>query len=99
MAVLIGLGALIAILLGRREDVITTGITTAVVMVVAELGPADKGLAARSAFTGYRARNRSRRCHCVDMWLFVLEKSFQPLRSINNANHYMSRKKHRCSRC
>jgi len=36
MAVLIGLGALIAILLGRREDVITTGITTAVVMVVAE---------------------------------------------------------------
>ena len=42
MAVLIGLGALIAILLGRREDVITTGITTAVVMVVAELGPADK---------------------------------------------------------
>jgi uncharacterized membrane protein YgaE (UPF0421/DUF939 family) len=42
MAVLIGLGALIAIFLGRREDVITTGITTAVVMVVAELGPADR---------------------------------------------------------
>jgi uncharacterized membrane protein YccC len=42
MAVLIGLGAVVVILLGRREDVITTGITTAVVMVVAALGPDDK---------------------------------------------------------
>jgi len=42
MAVLIGFGTVIVIFLGRRDDVITTGITTAVVMVVAALGPDDK---------------------------------------------------------
>jgi uncharacterized membrane protein YccC len=41
MAVLIGLGTLVMILLDRREDIITTGITTAVVMVVAILHPEE----------------------------------------------------------
>lgn len=35
MAALVGLGALIMAALGRRADIVTTGITTAVVMVVA----------------------------------------------------------------
>jgi uncharacterized membrane protein YccC len=39
MAVLIGTGAIILILLDRSEDIITTGITTAVVMVVAGISP------------------------------------------------------------
>jgi uncharacterized membrane protein YgaE (UPF0421/DUF939 family) len=41
MAVIIGLGAIVVMLLGRRDDVVTTGITTAVIMVVAGLGPAS----------------------------------------------------------
>lgn len=41
MAVIIGLGTIIVMVLGRREDVITTGITTAVIMVVAALGPSN----------------------------------------------------------
>jgi uncharacterized membrane protein YgaE (UPF0421/DUF939 family) len=39
MAMLIGIGAVAMSLLGRPEDVITTGITTAVVMVVAAISP------------------------------------------------------------
>jgi uncharacterized membrane protein YgaE (UPF0421/DUF939 family) len=39
MAALIGVGAVIMILIGRRDDVVTTGITTAVVMVVAAMSP------------------------------------------------------------
>src|SRR6266403_5354286 len=39
MAALIGIGAIILALLGRSEDIITTGITTAVVMVVAGISP------------------------------------------------------------
>jgi uncharacterized membrane protein YccC len=39
MAVLIGIGALVMMLLGRPDDIVTTGITTAVVMVVAGLSP------------------------------------------------------------
>ena len=39
MAMLIGVGALVITLLGRPRDVVTTGITTAVVMVVAALNP------------------------------------------------------------
>jgi uncharacterized membrane protein YgaE (UPF0421/DUF939 family) len=39
MAVLIGIGTIALILLGRSEDIITTGITTAVVMVVAGISP------------------------------------------------------------
>src|SRR3984885_6373412 len=39
MAALIGIGAIILTLLGRLEDIITTGITTAVVMVVAGISP------------------------------------------------------------
>lgn len=38
LAVLIGLGTLITMLLGWREDIVTTGITTCVVMVVAAMG-------------------------------------------------------------
>lgn len=41
MAVLIGVGTVIMMLLGRREDIVTTGITTAVVMVVAAMSPQD----------------------------------------------------------
>jgi uncharacterized membrane protein YccC len=40
-AVLIGLGTLAMILLDRQEDIATTGITTAVVMVVAIMHPGD----------------------------------------------------------
>jgi uncharacterized membrane protein YccC len=40
MAALIGIGTLDTMLLGRRNEIVTTGITTAVVMVVAALGPA-----------------------------------------------------------
>jgi uncharacterized membrane protein YccC len=39
MAALIGIGAITLALLGRPEDIITTGITTAVVMVVAAISP------------------------------------------------------------
>jgi uncharacterized membrane protein YccC len=39
MAALIGLGSVVMSLLGRLDDVITTGITTAVVMVVAAMSP------------------------------------------------------------
>jgi len=39
MSALIGLGAIIMFWLGRPDDVITTGITTAVVMVVAAISP------------------------------------------------------------
>jgi uncharacterized membrane protein YccC len=39
MATLIGLGAVTMSLLGRSDDIITTGITTAVVMVVAAISP------------------------------------------------------------
>jgi uncharacterized membrane protein YccC len=41
MAVLIGLGTVVMMILGRREDIVTTGITTAVVMVVAAMSPRD----------------------------------------------------------
>jgi uncharacterized membrane protein YgaE (UPF0421/DUF939 family) len=39
MAALIGIGAIALTLLGKPEDIITTGITTAVVMVVAGISP------------------------------------------------------------
>jgi uncharacterized membrane protein YccC len=39
MATLIGIGAVAMVLIGRPEDTATTGITTAVVMVVAALSP------------------------------------------------------------
>lgn len=41
LAALIGIGTVIMILLGRREDIVTTGITTAVVMVVAAMSPQE----------------------------------------------------------
>ena len=41
MAALIGVGTVLMMLLGRREDIATTGITTAVVMVVAGISPHD----------------------------------------------------------
>ena len=41
MAALIAIGTLAMALLGRREDIVTAGITTAVVMVVAAMSPAD----------------------------------------------------------
>lgn len=39
MAALLGMGTLVMMFLGRREDIVTTGITTAVVMVVAGMSP------------------------------------------------------------
>jgi uncharacterized membrane protein YccC len=39
MAVLIGLGTVAMALLGRRNDIVTMGITTAVVMVIAAISP------------------------------------------------------------
>jgi Fusaric acid resistance protein-like len=39
MATLIGIGSVVMAWIGRRDDVITTGITTAVVMVVAAISP------------------------------------------------------------
>jgi uncharacterized membrane protein YccC len=41
MAALIGVGTVVMMLLGRRQDIVTTGITTAVVMVVAAISPQD----------------------------------------------------------
>jgi uncharacterized membrane protein YgaE (UPF0421/DUF939 family) len=41
LAVLLGVGALITMSLGRRDDIVTTGITTTVVMVVAAMSPQD----------------------------------------------------------
>lgn len=39
LAILIGLGTLIMAMLDRRDDIITTGITTVVVLVVAAISP------------------------------------------------------------
>jgi uncharacterized membrane protein YgaE (UPF0421/DUF939 family) len=39
MAALLGIGTLILMILGRREDIVTTAITTVVVMVVAAIDP------------------------------------------------------------
>ncbi len=44
MAALIGMGTVIMMLLGRRDDIVTTGITTAVVMVVAAIAPQNAWL-------------------------------------------------------
>ena len=41
MAALIGLGTVAMALLGRRDDIVTTGITITVVMVVAAMSPED----------------------------------------------------------
>jgi uncharacterized membrane protein YccC len=41
MAALIAIGTLVIALLGRRDDIVTVGITTVVVMVVAAMSPAD----------------------------------------------------------
>jgi uncharacterized membrane protein YccC len=41
MAALIGVGTILIIVLGQRGDIATTGITTAVVMVVAAISPRD----------------------------------------------------------
>jgi uncharacterized membrane protein YccC len=41
MATLLGIGTLAMMVLNRRDDIVTTGITTAVVMVVAGMSPLD----------------------------------------------------------
>jgi uncharacterized membrane protein YccC len=41
MAVLIAVGTLVMALLGRRDDIVTVGITTVVVMVVAAMSPVE----------------------------------------------------------
>jgi hypothetical protein len=42
LVVVLGVGTALLLLLGRPDDVVTTGVTTAVVMVVAALGPPDR---------------------------------------------------------
>ena len=44
LAALIGVGTLAMMLLGRQDDIVTTGITTVVVMVVAAISPTDAWL-------------------------------------------------------
>lgn len=39
LAILIGIGTLLLMLIGRHDDIVTSGITTAVVMVVAAVSP------------------------------------------------------------
>lgn len=39
LAVLVGLGTLITIYIGRRDDIVTTGVTTIVIMIVAARSP------------------------------------------------------------
>jgi uncharacterized membrane protein YgaE (UPF0421/DUF939 family) len=41
LAALVGIGTAIMMYLGRREDIVTTGITTTVVMVAAAISPQD----------------------------------------------------------
>ena len=41
LAALLGIGTAIMMYLGRRDDIVTTGITTVVVMVVAAMSPQD----------------------------------------------------------
>jgi uncharacterized membrane protein YgaE (UPF0421/DUF939 family) len=41
LGVLLGIGTMIMMYLGRRDDIVTTGITTVVVMVVAAMSPQD----------------------------------------------------------
>jgi uncharacterized membrane protein YccC len=41
LAALLGAGTLVMMALGRRDDIVTTGITTVVVMVVAAMSPQD----------------------------------------------------------
>jgi uncharacterized membrane protein YccC len=41
LAALLGIGTVVMIYLGRRDDIVTTGITTTVVMVVAAMKPQD----------------------------------------------------------
>jgi uncharacterized membrane protein YccC len=41
MAALIAIGTVVIALLGRRDEIVTVGITTAVVMVVAAMSPSD----------------------------------------------------------
>src|SRR5260370_420650 len=41
MAALIAIGTVVIALLGRRDEIVTVGITTAVVMVVAAMSPVD----------------------------------------------------------
>lgn len=45
LVVLIGVGTAVLLLLGRADDVVTTGVTVAVVMVVAALGPPEQAWA------------------------------------------------------
>ena len=63
MAALIGVGTVVMMLLGRREDIVTTGITTAVVMVVAAISPQDAREQPLLASGRHRRRNRSRCRH------------------------------------
>jgi uncharacterized membrane protein YccC len=44
MVVLLGIGTAVMMSLGRRDDIVTTGITTAVVMVVAAISPRNEWL-------------------------------------------------------
>jgi hypothetical protein len=41
MAIVVGIGTVVMMLLGRKDDIGTTGITTTVVLVVAALSPEE----------------------------------------------------------
>ncbi len=55
MAALLGIGAVVMSLLGRPDDIITTGITTTVVMVVAAMNPTDR---LASTYSSYDRHDR-----------------------------------------
>jgi uncharacterized membrane protein YgaE (UPF0421/DUF939 family) len=75
MAALIAIGTLVLVLLGRRDDIITAGITTVVVMVVAAMSPADALAAAFVASCRHCGGDRSGCCmqmrRLIFVWVFV----------------------------
>jgi len=75
MAIVIGLGTIVMILLGRRDDIITTAITTAVVLVVAGISPQEAWLQPFFASHRYRSGDRGRSCVQVVRVLPVLSNS------------------------
>jgi uncharacterized membrane protein YgaE (UPF0421/DUF939 family) len=71
VAALVGIGTLCTILLDRRNEIVTTGITTAVVMVVAALSPAED-LASAAATPALYCSQRYRRSYvCLDRFVVL----------------------------
>jgi uncharacterized membrane protein YgaE (UPF0421/DUF939 family) len=70
MAALIGVGTVVMMLLGRREDIVTTGITTAVVIGCRGNQSAGCAATAVTASGRHRRRNRSR-CRSAKSFISV----------------------------